>query len=216
MPELMLDLSQFTSLDDALSKIEPRDRYLEIGRPLVPVSAGMPMTMPYMFWTSMLARSQGLHEAIAREARMANAHAVFPLLRSFVEAVALVIYVLDHPDYVDVLTVRPSEIAPGGRRRKSPQALIAYASKQAPGMKDVYAELSEATHFGAIAMWASWSIAEEEEGSRRVLWSNEPRWRSEQQALIACAQTLELADAMIVYLGQFRDRHILPTFKIEQ
>ena len=79
-------------------------------------------------------------------------------------------------------------------------------------MKGVYTELSEATHFGAIAMWASWSIADDddEQGSRLAWWTNEPRWRNDKQALIACAQMLELSDAMLVYLRRFRDRHLIP------
>lgn len=204
----LLDLSQFASLDDALAKVEPGDRYLRIGELLLPASGGMPMTLTNLFWFSMLTRSGGLHGAIAREIRHGNPHGVFPLIRAFAEAVVLVIYVHDHPSYVQVIVARASELPKGGPKRKSIQALISYASKHAPGMKEVYADLSEAAHFGAIAMWASHSI--DDESGRRTSWTSYPRWRSDDQALIACAQTLELADAMEFFLREYCRRHVLP------
>lgn len=194
-----------------MAKVESGDRYLEIGKVLLPLGGGgMPMTLTTLFWFSMITRSEGLHGAVAREIREGNPHAVFPLIRAFAEAVVLVIYVNDRPKYIDVLTSRPSELSKGGPKRTSIQALINYASKHAPGMKDVYAELSEATHFGAIAMWASHIIEDEDESGFRTTWTSYPRWRTEEQALIACAQTLELANAMEFFLRQFCERHVLP------
>lgn len=207
----MVDLSQFASLGDAVAKVAPGDRYLEVGKLLLPLGdKGMPMTMPVMFWFSMITRSEGLHGAIAREIEDGNPHAVFPLLRAFAEATVLVIYVTDHPEYIEALAARPREQHEGARKRKSIQALIHYASEHAPGMKEVYAELSEATHFGALAMWASVSIEGESESGLRTSWASRPRWRSEEQALIACAQTLELANAMEYLLRGFCERHVLP------
>jgi hypothetical protein len=75
-------------------------------------------------------------------------------------------------------------------------------------MKMVYAELSEATHFGATAMWMPHSIECEEE--RLLSWSSGPQWRSDEEALIACAWTLELADAMELALRQLAERYVLP------
>jgi hypothetical protein len=210
-PAKMLNLSQFASLDDAVVQVEPGNRYLEVGKLLMPLEGGgMPMTLTTLFWFSVITRSEGLHGAIAREIREGNPHAVFPLIRAFAEAVVLVIYVNDHPKYIDVLTSRPRELPQSSPKRKSIQALINYASKHAPGMKDVYAELSEASHFGAVAMWASHAVEGDSEAGLRTTWTSYPRWRSEEQALIACAQTLELADAMEFFLRQFCERHVLP------
>lgn len=202
-----LDLDQFSSLEDALRRVEPCERYLDVGRPVLGVGSGLPLTMPTLFWFSMLARVQGLHSAIAREIRVGNPHAVFPLIRALVEAVVLVIYVTDHPKYVEVLTTRASELPKSGPRRKSIQWLINYASKDAAGIKDVYADLSEMTHFGSLAMWTS-HRPEQQDGA--FSWSSGPRWRDDEQALIACAQTLELADEMVTLLEAFRDRYVLP------
>jgi hypothetical protein len=208
-PARELDLAQFASLDDALAKVEPGERYTNVGAVVIPAE-GLPLTLPTLFWFSMISRSEGLHQAIAREIRAGNPHAVFPLIRAFAEAVVLVIYVLDHPKYVDLLTARASELPKNGPRRKSIQALIQYATKHAAGMKSVYAELSEATHFGAVAMWASHSIQGDDESGLHTSWSSQPRWRNDQQAMVACAQTLELAEGMEHFLREFAMRHVLP------
>jgi hypothetical protein len=205
----MLDLAQFDSFDDAIAKIAPGDRYLEIGKLVVPISSALPLTLATLFWFSMITRSEGLHSAVAREIAESNPHAVFPLLRAFSESVVLAIYVNDHPAYVNALTSRPKEQPKGAPARKSIQALISYASSHAPGMKLVYSELSEATHFGSTAMWAAHSIEGDEE-SMTTSWTSYPRWRSEDQALIACAQILELAEAMDYYLREFFERHVEP------
>ena len=202
-----LDLAQFKSLEDAFLKVEPGQRYLDVGKALLPHAERLPLTLPVLFWFSMVTRAQGLHDAIAREIANANPHAVFPLIRAYVESVLHVIYVADHPEYVAALIDRPRNSTGGQPKRKSIQALIAYARTHAPGMKDVYAKLSEATHFGSIAMWAP--MTPEEDG--HFSWASSPRWRSDEQALIACAQTLELADAMTYLLRRFAERHVLPS-----
>jgi hypothetical protein len=206
----MLDLAQFDTLDDALEKIAPRDRYLDVAKLIMPApSERMPLTLATFFWFSMITRSEGLHGAIAREIREGNPHAVFPLIRAFAENVILMIYVNDHPRYISLLTMRPSELPKDGPRRKSIQSLINYATKHASGMKLVYAELSEATHFGAVAMWAAHDIVDEDDSIAETSWTSYPRWRSEEQALVACAHVLELADAMEILLSQFCKRHLL-------
>lgn len=49
-PPKMLDLSQFASLDEAVAKVEPGDRYLEVGKLLMPLDGGgMPMTLTTLF-----------------------------------------------------------------------------------------------------------------------------------------------------------------------
>jgi hypothetical protein len=98
------------------------------------------------------------------------------------------------------------------------QKLISYASKQVSGMKDVYADLSEATHFGSIAMWASYAVARagEEGAPTSWSWSSAPRWKNEESPLIACAQTIELADAMELLLRRFAMTHILQPARASQ
>lgn len=204
----LLDLSQFASVADAVAQIAPAQRYVEVGKRLGLIGADIPLSTLWMFWLSMLSRAEGLHGAIAREVKEHNPHAVFPLIRAFAEAVVLVIYVADHPTYVETLTVREREIPKGAPKRRSMQALISHASRVAPGMKAVYEDLSEVAHFGAAAMWTAHRVDLEEQLLR---WTSDPAWKSDEQALIACAQTLELAEAMEVALHNLAVRHILPT-----
>lgn len=54
------------------------------------------------------------------------------------------------------------------------------------------------------------TIEGEDASGLRTTWTSYPRWRNEEHALIACAQTLELADATEFYLRRFCERHVLP------
>ncbi len=122
-----------------------------------------------MFWFSTVARGQALHSAIAREVGGQNPHAVFRLIRALTEAVIVMAYTIDHPAYVDVINIAARELPKNGPKRKSIQALINSASKQAPGLKHVYSELSEARHVGSIALWASHRIISKDEDTLRVV-----------------------------------------------
>lgn len=203
-----VDVGQFSTLDDALEKINPGSRYVDIAALLMPLGPnGMPSNLLVMFWMSMITRGESLHQAISRETEQSNPHAVFPLIRAFAEAVVLVMYTLDHPEYVSAVVVTPGQLPKGSPKRKSIKALIDYTLKHFPGMALLYAELSEATHFGAAAMWTSLRMEDREE--RRWSWSSGPQWRNDEQCLVACAQTLELAGAMDSALRQFAERHVL-------
>lgn len=133
-----------------------------------------------------MTRARGLYDGIAREARAGNPHAVFPLIRQFAEMVALVFYVVDHPKYVLALTERPRDRPTGTPARKSIQAIIHQIEKKhAPQFGTIYAELCEIAHFGAVGMWASYRIDDQQE--RTLSWTSYPRWRDDRQAFIACA-----------------------------
>jgi hypothetical protein len=200
----MLDVGQFESLDDAMNRAEPGS-YADLAEASLP-KPPFDFTYLHLFFMSMVTRTQGLHDAIAREIRHENPHAVFPLMRALAEAVVLMIYVIDHPEYVRVLTVRASELDKRGPKRKSLQRLINYAQSHAPGMKRVYAELSEITHFGSIALWSAHSLDPTRE--RGISWSSAPRWHDEHMALVACAQVIELAGAMEGFLREFAARYL--------
>jgi hypothetical protein len=201
----MLDLSEFASLDDAISLASASDVYFTTLLSILNLEVGARMGMNLMFAQSMVSRCQGMHKAIIREIQRENPHAVFPLLRSLVEAFALLNYVADHPGYIDVLTVRAKDIPKGKKQRLSIQKLVAHAFKRAPGLKHVYAELSEITHFGSVAMWTPHRVTNAE--THEIAWSNHPCWRDEEQALIACAQTIEISEAINFRLSEFLDEH---------
>lgn len=204
----MLDLSRFASLEDAIAQADTSNRYRDILVDVILDEPGFTMSWELIFLQSMISRVQGLHEATVREIRHSNPHAVFPLLRALLESLALVIYVTDKPGYIATVTRRERDIPAGSPKRKSVQALIAHAVKVAPGLKNVYAELSEITHFGASAMWTSHVI--DNEATMETSWTNVPRWRDGEQALIACATTIELADGIEQFLREFATRHWAP------
>lgn len=88
----LLDLSEFASLEDALAKTEPGERYGNVAALLIPVATGMPMTLTTMCWQSAITRVEELQQAIVRETRAGNPHAVFPLVRAFAETVVLLVH----------------------------------------------------------------------------------------------------------------------------
>jgi hypothetical protein len=100
----LLDLDRFASREDALRQIH-RERGFDdvVFEPLQVALArnGGGISMLGMFTLSSIARVRGLHEGIVREIGADNPHAVFPLLRAFAEALLLIAYVADHPEYVE-------------------------------------------------------------------------------------------------------------------
>jgi hypothetical protein len=59
-------------------------------------------------------------------------------------------------------------------------------------------------------MWIAHKPEGRGEEGLRTSWSSEPDWRSDEEALIACAMGLEIADAMDAALRAFTRRHVLP------
>ena len=141
-----------------------------------------------------------------REIESSNPHATMTLLRQFAETVAMTFYVADHPTYVKVLMTRPNETKKGSANRKSVQALVNYMdTNHTEQFAIVYAELCEMAHFGTVALWSSHQARDNEDGTFGWSWSSTPAWKSEREALVCCAQLLELSDGMnsaLIALGK--------------
>ena len=201
-----LDLDVFTSADDALDQAEEAARrYDAVAQQVLAVGG---FTLRTLFFMSLVTRCRGLHEAIVREARNTNPYAVWPLMRALAETAVLLVYVIDHPDYVDDLSDKAGTTTTTTgrkRKRKSQQALIAYAKKHIKNAKPLYAELSEATHFGSIAFWSAHTL----EDGNRFSWGSEPRWKDDKDLRIACAQVLELSEGIAALLKVFGRRHLV-------
>lgn len=191
---ITLDLDQFTSAEQAMVVIEREEGFDEAVKPLlIGADAIQGPTMLFTFCQSALTRANGLYEAVVRGIRASNHPAVFVLMRQLAETVAVVRYVADKPSYVTALLRPERDRKPGAPKRKTPQALIDYIDKHYNGQfKVVYAELSELTHFGSLAVWQSHVYL----GGRQVRWSSRPAWRDQHTLYIACAQALELATEM--------------------
>jgi hypothetical protein len=193
----LLDLTQFESVAHAKSIIQRTNGFDDCVKQdlSAAIEQSEHFTADLAFMLSSVSRSRALHEAIAREISHDNPQAVFTLMRQFAETVALIRYTADHPKYFDTVVRDPQDLEPGMLRHRSRQALINHMdSKYSMQFKLVYAQLCDMSHFGATAVWNAHRIESEEE--MRTSWSSAPRWRSDEECLIACAQLLELSDEM--------------------
>jgi hypothetical protein len=194
---VLVDLSQFESLDHA-KRIIQRDRGFDdsVKSDLVgAVEASEHLSSDLAFVLSAISRSRALHEAIVREIGYDNPQAVFTLMRQFAETVALIRYTADHPHYFDTVVRDPQDLEPGMLKHRSTQSLINHMdSMYSLQFKPVYTQLCDMSHFGATAVWNSHRLESQEEF--RTSWSSSPRWRTDQECLVACAQLLELSEEM--------------------
>lgn len=192
-----LDLGQFTSPDHAVAAVARERGFDDVVKPVLTeaISGTEGPTMLLAFCQSAITRANGLYEGIVREIRASNHPAVFVLMRQLAETVAVVRYVSDKPNYVTALLRPVKERRPGEPKRKSIQSLIDHMDKQySTQFKGVYAELSELCHFGSKAVWQSHVIVNDQE--HKAVWRSRPAWRSQSTLYVACAQLLELGEAM--------------------
>jgi hypothetical protein len=143
-----------------------------------------------LLFASFVSRMRGLHEGVVREIAANNPHAALPLMRAWVETITIALYVLRRPGYAEYLLHGPGNNRPG---KKSFEAMFHAVREDAAQLKLVYAQLSDYSHFGSLAVWNAHSIEGEEE--RTISWTDAPRWRDETHFQAACAQAHELAVA---------------------
>jgi hypothetical protein len=85
----LLDLTRFESLEHAVTLADEVGRnFTKLGRLGLQDSN---LTDLKLFYMSALARAQSLHDAIVREIRHSNQHAVFTLMRSYAETAAIIL-----------------------------------------------------------------------------------------------------------------------------
>ena len=154
-----------------------------------------PETLVFM---AMLSRARGIHEGVLQALKSDNPHAALPLLRAFTELVAVLYYCLNKPAYVS----RLSRTGPGSEKGYSKfSQMFDEISDILPGMKAVYSELSKFTHFEELAVYNVHTI--EDVSDRSISWTDVPRWKSEDEFRIACAQLSELSEAVRHGLRRF-------------
>lgn len=192
---ILLDLDQFESPDDAIAKIIRERGFDNVVKPVLTEVIGEleGPTLLLAFCQSAITRANGLYAGIVREIGKSNHPAVFVLMRQLAETVAVVRYVADKPSYLIAVQRPEREWKPGEPKRKSMQALVNYMDRRySTQLKHVYGELSDLCHFGSTAVWQSHMIV----GDHRTVWSSRPAWRDHRTMYVACAQVLELGDAM--------------------
>jgi hypothetical protein len=194
---ILVDLTQFESVAQAKSVIGRSQGFDDCVKQdlTAAIDKSEAFTSDLAFVLSSISRSRALHESIVREIGHDNPQAVFTLMRQFAETVALIRYTADHSRYFDTVVRDPQDLQPGMMRHRSTQALINHMdATYSTQFKLVYSTLCDMSHFGALAVWNAHRIEPEEE--MRTSWSSAPRWRSEEECLIACAQLLELSNEM--------------------
>lgn len=210
--DLNMDLSKLGTLSEAVETSEGlATSYDKIARGVLELT-GANFGSESLFFQSMIVRIRGLHDGSVREIRSGNPHGTFPLVRAWSEACALLVYVVDKPQYITALMEDKKSLGSSAGRRKSIQALISHATGRMPGLKLIYGQLSEVAHFGSVAFWNPFDTHDSDDPSVVTLtWSSIPRWRDEHQALIACGWVHELAEASRHLLQEFAEAHLLPT-----
>jgi hypothetical protein len=147
----------------------------------------------HVVFSGFLARAQGLHEAAVAAITADNPYAAFTLLRAYAENAAAILYVTDHPGQLDKFwaDLRGPGV-PIGR-------ITNYAVSRFAGFKGIYSELSRYAHPQALSMLASNQIVEHGE----IHWRSAPAFKSDHDAVIACAWVVELAQATAQLLVEF-------------
>jgi hypothetical protein len=165
------------------------------------LGTGMDYRVEHLVFSGFLARAQGLHEAAVAAIRADNPYAAFTLLRAYAENVAAILYVKDHPTQLDKFW----------RELRGPGVQIGritnHAVSRFPGFKGIYGDLSRYAHPQALSMLASNQVV----GDREVQWRSAPAFKSDHEAVIACAWVVELAQSTAQLLVEFaREFALLP------
>ncbi|HEX3783684.1 MAG TPA: hypothetical protein VHX38_28810 [Pseudonocardiaceae bacterium] len=202
---ILLDLSKFEDPQEAMALAAygcPKS-YTEVA--MKHMMDRNDLTTDFMLFGSFVSRMRGLHEGVIREIDASNSHAVLPLIRAWVETIAIALYVLRKPSYADYLLYGPGNNRPA---HKTFTAMFHAVREDASQLKLVYGELSDYSHFGSLAVWNAHSIDDEEQ--RTVSWTDTPRWRDEKHFQVACAWAHELSQAGLDALDRLGEL-LIPT-----
>lgn len=212
----LLDLTVFSSIEDAVTKMVAADDRYRVVTANVLRATWPDLHQMTLFLLSTIKRATGLHRGVVEGVRESNPHATFPLLRSYIELVILVAYVLHRPDYIQAVMTDPAEWQRGMPKRKGTQALMAVAAREFPTISAPYDELSDMGHFGSAAMWSAFTpdeieseIADPEK--RTIEWTNIPSWRHPDDPLKAAAHLLEFTEGFTRTVNAMTDRYLGPT-----
>lgn len=161
---------------------------------------------------SFINRATSLHAGIVSAVREENPHAVFTLLRAYLELVALVFYVDAHPEYLAALEKPMAELPKN--TRKSFRDLFAFAATELLGIRTVYALLNEMAHFGSTALWHPFSVIDDSANDGtlgRLTFSTGPHWRKPGDARTALAMLREADEATLELLRRYMTHQVTPT-----
>jgi hypothetical protein len=204
--EIELDLTIVPTVEQGIA--DAKERRKELSAILLMAGAvgkDAPIFRETLALSSFINRAVSLHDGVVSGVGQANAHATFTLLRAYSELVVLVYYLGDHPEYLDILEKPPQD--PDIRKKWS--ELFEHAAPEMPGIRSVYAMLSEMAHFGSTAMWNPFHL--EDPDDRRLNFTTYPRWKvPDRDPRVALTMLLEADVTTIAVLERYAERHLVP------
>lgn len=143
----------------------------------------------------LVTRGIGLHDATCSALEADNPFAAFTLLRAYAENAAALLYAVEHPNKIRRM------LGLDGNKAMAVGKIIAHVNQSSRfgPFKDIYSELSEYAHPASKSYTASMSLGDQGE----FQWSGNPSFRVGNDFLVACAWTVELAQANAHLIGEF-------------
>lgn len=172
--------------------IAAREMILSLARTVVPSGA---ITMDHIVVCGFVARAQSLHEASIASVQANNPHAAFTLLRAYAEQCAAILYMTDHPEKAKPLS------GEGAGYGVKIGTITNYAqnSGRMPSFREVYNRLSKYAHPSAAGHFASVRVGDD----RSISWQSAPRFKREEEKLIAYGWCVEFAHATKLFGYEF-------------
>lgn len=154
----------------------------------------------HLVFSGFLARAQGLHEGAVAAIKAENPYAAFTLLRAYAENAAAILYLTDKPDLLDQFWRPDNPVSIGKITNHAFQG----RNPRFAGFKGIYAQLSEYVHPQSRSLLASSRAGSD----GAIQWSSAPRFKTDGDAVMACAWAVELAYAtahlLVEYAEKFR------------
>ena len=149
------------------------------------LSVGAEYRSEHLVLSGFFARAQGLYEGAVAAIEAGNPYSAFSLIRAYAENAAAILYVKDHPSELAKLLRDTDE--PGLEMG----TVVEYARTRFRGFGNVYSELGKYAYPHASSILASYRVSDE----GAIHWSSAPEFKSESDAMMACAWVIELTDA---------------------
>ena len=123
----------------------------------------------HLFMVSIISNVKCLNEGIIRELYHINAHCVYPLLRTWMERCALIIYVTDNPQYIKVMEGVDKEALIGN------SSLMQYALARSEDLRELHDSLSGAMLYKSERMLLPFTNADTQEYTNIVSHTDQPQ-----------------------------------------
>lgn len=153
------------------------------------------ITMNHIIVAGIVSRAQSLHEGSIAAIEANNPHAAFTLLRAYAEQCAAVLYMTDHP----AKAVRLWNDLEGRGVRIGAITNYAQSSGRIANFREIYNRLSKYAHPSSAAHFAAMRVGED----RSFTWQSAPRFKRDEERLIAYAWCVEFARAFHTFSFEF-------------